>query len=76
MQPTYAAAFRNLDLAVHELNNDSESQWLWTVINRETGETVAQGERPDRESAMVEAAEAAKSDWGTVRWRRPGDEDE
>jgi hypothetical protein len=72
MQPTYAASFRNLDLAIQV----SDNRWLWTVTNRDIAETVAHGERPDRESAMVEAAEAAQADWGSVKWRRPDDIDD
>ena len=72
MTATYSASFRNIRLRAWESNG----RYPWTVANSETGEIIAQGEAVSRENAMVAAAQAAGSDWGTVRWRRVEEDDE
>ena len=69
---TYVASFQNHNLRTWE----AEQGYRWEVTNSVTGETIAQGESPSRENAMIEAARAAGADWGRARWRSPGEEDE
>ena len=70
--PTYSASFRNLALETWE----SGGHFAWIVTNAATGQEVARGESTDQMSAMVAAAQAAGSDWGTVKWRGNTEEDE
>jgi hypothetical protein len=69
---TYVASFRDRSMRVREIANG----YLWEVTNAVSGEEVAHGEAVSRETAMVSAAEAAGADWGSARWRSPGDDDE
>jgi hypothetical protein len=69
---TYVASFRDRNLRAWEVADG----YLWEVTNSVSGEVVARGEAGSRETAMVSAAEAAGADWGSARWRSPGDEDE
>lgn len=66
---TYRATFRELNL---ELEDDGGA-WRWRVTDA-SGTAVAEGRSDVKETAMIAASEAAQADWGTVRWRRPGDE--
>ena len=62
---SYSALFRNLELRIWR----SDSHYLWSVTNSETGVVAGEGEALDRMNAMVAAAETANADWGAVRWR-------
>jgi hypothetical protein len=76
MQPEntniYIASFRDRDLQTWE----AEGGYLWKVTTPATGEIIAQGEALSRESAMVDAAEAAGADWGSARWRSLGEDND
>jgi hypothetical protein len=61
----YAASFRDLALKTWQ----SDSHFRWSVTDSETGDVVGEGEAVDRPSAMVAAAETARADWGSVKWR-------
>jgi hypothetical protein len=67
---TWVASFKNQNLRAWE----TEDGYLWNVTNSVTGETIAQGEAVSREDAMIDAAQAAGADWGSARWRSPGEE--
>ncbi len=69
-QPAYTAQFRNLELKIVTGNGT----YLWTVARG--AEEVARGEAHELEGAMVAAAEAARADWGSVRWRGIEEDDE
>jgi len=69
---TYFATLGDLELRTWESNG----RYPWSVTNSKTGEEIACGEVADRESAMVGAAQAVHAEWGTLRWRRHGGEDE
>jgi len=62
----YLATFRNLELGIRESNG----LYLWTVTDSNTGSLIAQAQVAGLENAMVGAAEAARADWGSIRWRR------
>jgi hypothetical protein len=68
---TYSASFRNLELRIWESNGG----YPWSVTNSTTGEVTRRGEAA-RDSAMVDAAQAAEADWGSVRWRSSKEDDE
>lgn len=68
----YSASFRNLELRIWATNG----RYPWSVTNSATGEVTSQGEAADPESAMVDTAQAAEADWGTVRWRDSAEDDE
>ena len=70
--PAYTASFRNLELKTW----DSDGRYPWTVTDSDSGAQVAAGESTDLMSAMVAAAQAAGSDWGTAKWRDPDEADE
>ncbi len=69
---TFLASFRELALGIWE----SDGGYGWSVTNVATGEVTRRGEAADRESAMVDAAQAAGADWGSVRWRGSEEEEE
>ena len=69
---TYVASFRNRSLRTWE----TESGYMWQVTDSDAGEIIAEGEAASREDAMITAAGAAGADWGSAKWRRPGEEDE
>jgi hypothetical protein len=69
---TYTASFQNRNLRTWE----AESGYRWDVTNSLTGETIAQGESLSQQRAMIEAAQAAGADWGSARWRSPGEDEE
>ncbi len=75
-QPAYTAQFRDLELKIVTGNGT----YLWTVARAGTvaraAEEVARGEAHELEGAMVAAAEAARADWGSVRWRGIEEDDE
>ena len=68
---TYSASFRNLELRIWESNG----RYPWSVTNSATGEVTRRGEAADRDTAMVDAAQAAEADWGAVRWRSEEDDE-
>ena len=55
---------------------DSCGSFTWSMTNSETGQVMAKGEAADKTSAMIDAAQAAQADWGSVRWRRFDEENE
>ncbi|MBV9504011.1 MAG: hypothetical protein JO323_03295 [Acidobacteriia bacterium] len=63
---TYSASFRSLELRTWEL----DLRYPWSVTDSATGQVIAHGEAVDKETAMVAAAEAARADWGSVKWHR------
>jgi hypothetical protein len=72
---TYTAAFRDLELSICE----DVGGYSWRVRNSKTGEEAGSGETAGisgLEDAMVAAAQAARADWGVVRWRRVGELEE
>jgi hypothetical protein len=72
---SYSASFRDLELSICE----TAGGYSWRVHNSETGEDASHGETTGvagLEDAMVAAAQAARADWGVVRWRRVGAEEE
>ena len=69
---TYVASFRDHNLRTWE----TESGYLWKVTNAVTGDIIAQGEALSWETAMIDAAQAAGADWGSARWRSPGEDNE
>jgi len=69
---TYVASFQDRNLRTWETN----SAHTWEVTNSVTGEIIANGEALSREDAMVAAAQAAGADWGSARWRSPGEDNE
>jgi hypothetical protein len=71
---SYTATFRDLELSVCE----TAGGYWWIVRNSQTGEEAGRGETTGSsglEDAMVAAAQAARADWGVVRWRRVGEEE-
>jgi hypothetical protein len=71
---SWRATFRHLELSICETTGG----FAWMVRNSTTGEEAGSGETAGSsglEDAMVAAAQAARADWGTVRWRRVGEED-
>jgi hypothetical protein len=72
---TYWATFRDLELTIRE----TAGGYSWRVRNSKTGEEAGRGETAGisgLEDAMVAAAQVARADWGVVRWRRVGEEEE
>jgi hypothetical protein len=69
---TYIASFQSQNLRIW----GAESGYLWKVTNSVTGEIIAQGEALSRENAMIDAAQAAGADWGSAKWRSPGEDNE
>jgi acyl-CoA reductase-like NAD-dependent aldehyde dehydrogenase len=69
---SYCANLGDLELKIDEANG----LYRWSVINSKTGEQLARGEVAGLEDAMVAAAQAAQAEWGVVRWRRLGAEEE
>lgn len=69
---TYSATFRDLELRIWE----SDGGYPWSVTNSSTGVVTRRGEAADLESAMVDAAQAAEADWGSVRWLGLEEDDE
>jgi hypothetical protein len=67
---TYVASFRDRNLRTWE----TESGYRWKVTNSDTEEIVGEGEALSMENAMIGAAQAAGADWGSARWRSPGDD--
>jgi hypothetical protein len=64
-------------LGDHELKTwESNGRYSWSVTDSRTGMETAHGEAADRETAMVGAAHAVQAEWGVLRWRRAGEEDE
>jgi hypothetical protein len=55
---------------------ESNGSYRWSVTDSRTGVETAHGEAVDRETAMVGAAHAVRAEWGVLRWRRSGGEDE
>lgn len=72
MSAAWSASFRNLELAVRQ----SGAGYSWGVTDVTTRAVIAQGEAVDLEGAMVDAAQAAQADWGTVKWRGPEEDEE
>ena len=69
---TYLARLGDLELKTWECTGG----YAWSVTDSKTGQETAHGEAADRESAMVGAAHSAQAEWGVLRWRRKGEEDE
>jgi hypothetical protein len=69
---TYVASFRNQNLRTWQTKNG----YLWNVTDSVTGEIIAQGEALSQEDAMIGADQAAGADWGSARWRSPGEDNE
>jgi hypothetical protein len=53
---------------------EGEGCYRWSATNAETGEKL-DAEAVGLENAMVSAAQAVQADWGTLRWRREGDDE-
>jgi len=68
---TYFATFGNVELQICESNG----RYRWTVTNSKTGSQTTQEEVAGLENAMVDAAQAAGADWGSIRWHRNTSED-
>ena len=69
---TYLATLGHQELKTWESNG----RYAWSVTNSRTGVETANGEAVVLETAMVGAAHAVQAEWGSLKWRRRGAEDE
>ncbi len=69
---TYRATLGELELKTWE----SSGRYPWNVMNSKTGEEVAVGEATGMADAMIAAAQAAGAEWGVVKWRGSGGQEE
>ena len=60
----YFATINDLEPKVRESNGRYE----WIVTNSKTGEELARDEVAGLENAMVGAAQAARAEWGALKW--------
>jgi hypothetical protein len=67
---TYFATRGDWQLQITE----DDGCYRWSATNAKTGEKL-DAAVVGLENAMVSAAEAVQADWGTLRWRREGDDD-
>ena len=68
----YFATIGDLELKILE----SSDRYEWIVTNSKTTEELARDEVVGLENAMVAAAQAARAEWGALRWQSgEGEED-